>query len=62
MAGEGRHKEINRTNMTMDNVYERIKWKVVQTQIEMLHMRNTFPAFSPYADIYIESNNNKLKI
>lgn len=61
-AGEGGHKEINRTNLKLEDVEAALSTDVVQRQIEMLYMRNTFPAFSANADIHIESEGNRLKI
>ncbi len=44
-AGAGAHKEINRTNLDMDEVKKRINHDVVIKQLEMLRFRNTFAAF-----------------
>jgi glycosidase len=44
-AGSGGHKEINRTNLTMADVEEGLRTPVVQRQLELLHFRNTCPAF-----------------
>lgn len=43
--GAAGHKEINRTNLTMDQVQERLKKDVVKRQLKLLNFRNTFPAF-----------------
>ena len=44
-AGSGGHKEINRTNLSLEEVKEGLKEKIVQDQIELIRFRNTFPAF-----------------
>ena len=50
-AGEGGHKEINRTNLTMEDVETALSREVVQKQIELLRFRNTCPAFGPGAEM-----------
>ena len=44
-AGEGGHKEINRTNLSMDDVRAGLQRAVVLDQLAMLRLRNTHPAF-----------------
>ncbi|MFT4109116.1 sucrose phosphorylase [Propionicimonas sp.] len=44
-AGSGGHKEINRTNLTLDEVDAGLGLPVVQRQLELLRFRNTFGAF-----------------
>ncbi|ERI92265.1 putative sucrose phosphorylase [Clostridiales bacterium oral taxon 876 str. F0540] len=44
-AGSGGHKEINRTNLSLEQVEEGLEKKVVQEQLELLRFRNTCPAF-----------------
>ncbi|MCD8069409.1 MAG: glycosidase, partial [Lachnospiraceae bacterium] len=44
-AGAGGHKEINRTNLTLEQIKERMKLPVVKKQLKLLRFRNTFPAF-----------------
>lgn len=44
-AGAGGHKEINRTNLSNEQVEEALNMDVVQQQLELLRFRNTFPAF-----------------
>ena len=39
------HKEINRTNLTMDQILEGLKKDLVKQQLKLLNFRNTFPAF-----------------
>ena len=50
-AGEGGHKEINRTNLTAEQIEEALGKEVVQKQLEMLRMRNSSPVFSEDAEI-----------
>lgn len=45
LAGAGGHKEINRTNISPSETTSRLTKPVVQKQLELLHMRNTNPAF-----------------
>ena len=45
-AGAGGHKEINRTNLTMEQIDEALKKDVVLKQAELLRLRNTHPAFT----------------
>ena len=45
-GGSAGHKEINRTNLTMQNVKAGLKRKVVLNQLKLLRLRNTSKAFS----------------
>ena len=44
-AGAGGHKEINRTNLSMEQIEDGLHSNIVQQQLELLRFRNTFPAF-----------------
>lgn len=44
-AGAGGHKEINRTNMTLNQVQEELKRDIVRQQLSLLKFRNTCQAF-----------------
>ena len=44
-AGQGGHKEINRTNLGADDVDAALTRQVVLDQLEMMRLRNTSPAF-----------------
>ena len=44
-AGEGGHKEINRTNLSADDITAGLARPVVARQLELLRFRNTFGAF-----------------
>jgi len=45
-GGEGSHKEINRTNLTLKDIEKGLEKQVVLDQLEMIRLRNTLPAFS----------------
>nr|MCR5545433.1 glycosidase [Lachnospiraceae bacterium] len=61
-AGEGGHKEINRTNLSLCDVEEKLKLDVVKHQIELLRLRNTHPAFSLDSEIKVDSEGSNLHI
>lgn len=44
-AGEGSHKEINRTNLSLNEIESSLEKQVVKKQLELLRFRNTFNAF-----------------
>lgn len=44
-AGPGGHKEINRTNLTLEQACRALKKNVVRQQLSLLRFRNSFPAF-----------------
>jgi sucrose phosphorylase len=44
-GGPAGHKEINRTNLSLDDIEERLNWPIVQDQLAMIRLRNTSPAF-----------------
>lgn len=51
LAGPGGHKEINRTNLSVEEIEKRMHWPVVQKQLELLRMRNRFDVFCEEAVI-----------
>ena len=61
-AGAGGHKEINRTNLTAEQIEEALKKDVVQKQLEMLRLRNTCPVFTEDAKITSELNGPEMRI
>lgn len=61
-AGEAGHKEINRTNLTVEQVEEACRKEVVKKQIEMIRFRNTCRAFDEGAKISIEEKDAVLRI
>ena len=44
-AGAGGHKEINRTNLSKEQIEKELQREVVKKQIELLRLRKTHPAF-----------------
>jgi sucrose phosphorylase len=50
-GGEGGHKEINRTNLNLAAIEEKLKTEVVKSQLEIIRLRNTSQAFSGEAVI-----------
>jgi sucrose phosphorylase len=44
-AGAAGHKEINRTNMTLEDVDKAMVRPIVKKQLELIRFRRTFPAF-----------------
>ncbi|WP_022768551.1 glycosidase [Butyrivibrio sp. NC2007] len=55
-AGAGGHKEINRTNLTMDQISDAMNKDVVKKQLELLRFRNTNPAFGFDAKLDIKTD------
>jgi sucrose phosphorylase len=60
-AGADGHKEINRTNLSMDRIKDSLKKDVVLKQLEMIRLRNTSRAFSGEVS-FDESNDKALTI
>lgn len=54
-AGEGGHKEINRSNLSWKEIEDKMKTNVVRKQLEMLKFRSTCPAFSRESKITVEN-------
>ena len=62
-AGPAGHKEINRTNLTLEQAREGLKKDIVRKQLSLLHFRNTFPAFGFDAKLEIlKSSPESLKL
>ncbi|MBQ9272808.1 MAG: glycosidase [Mogibacterium sp.] len=61
-AGPGGHKEINRTNLTDEDVEKALQKDVVRKQLELLKMRNSHPAFGADADVSVKADGNMLNI
>jgi sucrose phosphorylase len=55
-AGEGGHKEINRTNLTWADIEAGLQKPVVKAQLELLRLRNTHPAFGFDAELALEKD------
>lgn len=60
-AGAGGHKEINRTNLTTEQMEEALKKPVVARQLELLRFRGTCPAFAKESKIIVNSNDNQME-
>jgi sucrose phosphorylase len=52
-AGPGGHKEINRTNVTLDEARRALSRDVVRRQVSLLQFRNSFPAFGFESDLTV---------
>lgn len=62
-AGPGGHKEINRTNLTLVQIEEKLNEDVVKKQLDLLRFRNTYPAFGFDAKLYIHGcESDQLKL
>ena len=61
-AGVGGHKEINRSNLSLEQAEKLLKEDVVLKQLELLRYRNTCKVFSEDADINVECNESILEI
>lgn len=61
-AGQGGHKEINRTNYSVERAEEALSRDIVKKQIELLKLRNSHPAFSPDAEISVKADGSRLQI
>ncbi len=61
-GGEGAHKEINRTNFSLDEAMRRMALPVVQEQLELMRLRATHPAFSPNATVNSRCEGSSLTI
>ena len=61
-AGEGGHKEINRTNLTEEQIQAGLQREVVREQLRLLKLRNTCPAFDWDAEIDVRAENTMLTI
>lgn len=61
-AGAGGHKEINRTNLSLEEIKSKLSLPIVQKQIEMLRFRNQYPAFDLKADITVKASDSYLEL
>jgi sucrose phosphorylase len=59
-AGSGGHKEINRTNLGIDDIDAGLSRRVVLDQLEMIRLRNTSAAFDGDFDIVATAANRML--
>lgn len=53
-AGAGGHKEINRKNLSIQEIRSAMEKTTVREQIRLLRLRNTVPVFEPEADMTAE--------
>ena len=60
-AGANGHKEINRTNLTVEQIGKKMDQNVVKQQLNMLRFRATFAAFSADALITVSSAANQME-
>lgn len=60
--GTSGHKEINRTNLTSNEIKDALKKEVVRKQIEMIRFRNTHRAFEEGAKCSIEEEDGMIRI
>ena len=56
------HKEINRSNLSMEEVTEDLKKPVVAKQLELLKLRNNNPAFDLNSKVDVQGHGSKLTI
>ena len=50
------HKEINRTNLSAEEIERRLSWPIVRRQLELLRFRNAHPAFGEGAELTIDDS------
>lgn len=50
-GGPAGHKEINRSNLSLDEIEKRLAWPVVREQLELIRLRNTSSAFRGQLEI-----------
>ena len=61
-AGKDGHKEINRTNLTANDIESKLALDVVQKQLALIKARNTFGVFSPDAAISAKADGSCLEL
>lgn len=61
-AGKDGHKEINRTNLTKQQIEDGLKNPVVQKQLELLKLRYSHPAFDFDSKVEFTGQDNKFTI
>ena len=54
LAGEGGHKEINRTNLSIETIRNRMQTSIVKKQIELIRFKNTHLSFQ--GQLRVENN------
>lgn len=61
-AGFGGHKEINRTDLSADQVSAALSSDVVQKQIELLKIRSSHPAFNSNSQVTVKCTGTKITL
>lgn len=59
-SGAAGHKEINRTNLTREQMEDRLRLPIVQKQLQLLKMHNDCPAFDFDAELEIQARQDHL--
>ena len=62
LAGEGGHKEINRTNLSNEQVNRALKTNLTLKQLELLRFRNTHPAFEEGAVLTVTGEGSQISL
>ncbi len=60
-GGTAGHKEINRTNLSMEEIEAKLELPIVRDQLELIRLRNTSPAFAGEMSI-LETEPHRLHI
>lgn len=60
-AGAGGHKEINRTNLSKEDMARGLQQPVVQNQLALLQARASFPVFAEDAAISVQAQGSRLQ-
>ena len=61
-AGEGGHKEINRTNVSLFEAEARLNDPCVRRQLELLRIRSTHPAFAADSTVTAKAEGSRLTL
>ena len=61
-AGVGGHKEINRSNLSLEQIETLLQKDVVKKQLDLLRFRNTCPVFTEDADISVDCDGSQMTI
>ena len=61
-AGAGGHKEINRTNLSAEQILAQLSADIVKKQLDLLRFRNTCPAFGYEAELEVHQEGSILEL
>lgn len=61
-AGAGGHKEINRTNLSTEDIRSAMERSVVREQLELLRMRSAYDVFSPEAAVTADAEGSRMTL